>query len=79
MRVTAARLTEHGQPLHVEEVDLAEPGPQEVIMDIAFAGVNPVDMYAAAGQVAADAPVPRTLGTEGAGLEIGRASCRERV
>ena len=32
MRVTAARLTEHGQPLPVEEVDLAEPGPREVIM-----------------------------------------------
>jgi len=72
MRVTAARLTEHGQPLSVEQIDLPEPGPQEVIMDVAFAGVNPVDMYAAQGQVAADAPVPRTLGTEGAGTADGR-------
>jgi len=72
MRVTAARLVDHGQPLHVEEVDLAEPGPQEVTMQVAFAGVNPVDMYAAQGQVAADAPVPRTLGTEGAGTVDGR-------
>ncbi|HEU5385527.1 MAG TPA: zinc-binding dehydrogenase [Streptosporangiaceae bacterium] len=63
MRVTAARLTEHGQPLQVEEVDLAEPGPPEVIMDVAFSGVNPVDLYAAQGRVAPDAPLPRTLGT----------------
>jgi NADPH2:quinone reductase len=56
----------------VEEVDLAEPGPQEVIMDVAFSGVNPVDLYAAQGRVAPDAPVPRTLGTEGAGMADGR-------
>src|SRR6185437_4728108 len=72
MRVTAARLTEHGQPLQVEEVDLAEPGPQEVIMDVAFSGVNPIDLYAAQGRVAPDAPLPRTLGTEGAGMADGR-------
>ncbi len=71
MRITAARLTGHGQPLRVEEVDLAEPGPQEVIMDVAFSGVNPVDMYAVQGKVAPDAPVPRTLGTEGAGMADG--------
>lgn len=72
MRVTAARLTGHGQPLQVEEVDLAEPGPREVIMDVAFSGVNPVDLYAAQGRVAPDAPLPRTLGTEGAGMADGR-------
>jgi D-arabinose 1-dehydrogenase-like Zn-dependent alcohol dehydrogenase len=47
MRVKAARLTAHGQPLRVEDVELAEPGADEVTVDIAFAGVNPVDMYAA--------------------------------
>lgn len=72
MRVTAARLAEHGQPLRVEEAGLPEPGPQDVLVDIAYAGVNPVDMYAAQGQVAADAPVPRTLGTEAAGTADGR-------
>jgi D-arabinose 1-dehydrogenase-like Zn-dependent alcohol dehydrogenase len=40
MRVKAARLVEHGQPLRVEEVDLAEPGPQDVVLDVAYAGVN---------------------------------------
>ena len=49
MRVKAARLLEHGQPLRIEEADLAEPGEREVIVDVAYAGVNPVDMYAAPG------------------------------
>jgi NADPH2:quinone reductase len=43
-----------------------------VILDVAYSGVNPVDIYAAQGQVAGDAPVPRTLGTEGAGTVGGR-------
>jgi NADPH2:quinone reductase len=34
--------------------------------------VNPVDMKAAQGKVAAEAPVPRTLGTEAAGIAEGR-------
>lgn len=67
MRVTAARLVQHGQELRIEDVELPEPGDGDVLMDVAFAGVNPVDMYAAQGKVAADAPVPRTLGTEAAG------------
>jgi NADPH2:quinone reductase len=72
MRVKAARLVQHGQPLRVEEVDLAEPGPQEVVVQVAYAGVNPVDMYRAQGRVAPDAPLPRTLGAEGAGTAEGR-------
>jgi NADPH2:quinone reductase len=72
MRVKAARLAEHGQPLRIEEIELPEPGPQEVVLDVAYSGVNPVDMNAAQGQVAADAPVPRTLGSEGAGTVNGR-------
>lgn len=71
-RVQAARLAEHGQPLRAEQVDLPEPAPGEVVVDIGYAGVNPVDMYAAQGLTATDAPVPRTLGTEGAGTVEGR-------
>jgi NADPH2:quinone reductase len=63
----AARLTAHGEPLRIEEVALREPGPGEVVVELAAAGVNPVDRYAAQGLVAADGPVPRTLGGEGAG------------
>jgi NADPH2:quinone reductase len=65
--VRAARLTAHGAPLRVEEVALRDPGPGEVVVELAAAGVNPVDRYTAEGLVAADGPLPRTLGGEGAG------------
>lgn len=70
--VAAARLVEHGRPLQVRHVPLAEPGPGEVVVEMGFAGVNPVDRYAATGIVAPDAPLPRTLGVEGAGRVDGR-------
>lgn len=62
----------HGQPLRIDEIEPPEPGPQDVVLDIAYSGVNPVDLNAAQAQVAADARVPRTLGTEGAGTVDGR-------
>jgi NADPH:quinone reductase len=66
-RARAARLLAHGKPLVVEEVDIPAPGEDEVVVEMAFAGVNPVDRYAAEGRVAPDGPLPRTLGMEGAG------------
>jgi NADPH2:quinone reductase len=72
MRARAARLHRHSEPLAIEEVDLPEPGPGEVLIDLAFAGVNPVDRYQAEGRVAPDAPLPRTPGTEAAGWVEGR-------
>jgi NADPH2:quinone reductase len=64
----AARLIEHGRPLSVEQVELATPSDDEVLVDLRFAGLNPVDRYAAEGKVAADGPLPRTLGQEATGL-----------
>ncbi len=72
MRVRAARLIEHGRPLVVEEVDLPEPADGEVVVDLAYGGVNPVDRYGALGRVAPDGPLPRTLGTEASGRVDGR-------
>jgi NADPH:quinone reductase len=71
MKATAARLTEHGKPLDVTEVDLPEPNPDEVVVDMMYGGVNPVDRYRALGRVNADAPLPRTLGAEGVGTVDG--------
>jgi NADPH2:quinone reductase len=71
-RPRAARLHAHGKPLVVEELDLPAPGDGEVVVDMAFAGVNPVDRYMAEGRVAPDTPLPRTLGMEGAGTVDGR-------
>lgn len=67
MRTTAARLHQHGGPLRVEAVGLADPRAGEVVVDMAYAGVNPVDGYGVLGRVAADGPLPRTLGGEGSG------------
>jgi len=72
MKTTAARLVEHGRPLEVTEVDLPAPSADEVEMEMAYGGVNPVDRYRALGKVAAGSPVPRTLGAEGAGLVDGK-------
>ena len=63
----AARLHAHGKPLVVEEVEVRAPGDDEVVVEMAFGGVNPVDRYTAEGRVAPDGPLPRTLGMEGAG------------
>jgi NADPH:quinone reductase len=71
--VRAARLHQHGAPLVVEEVCLPEPAGDEVYVDLEFGGVNPVDRYVAAGRVAPDGPLPRTLGGEAAGSVDGRA------
>ena len=67
----AARLHAHGKPLVVEEVDVPAQGDGELVVEMAFAGVNPVDRYMAEGRVAPDAPLPRTLGMEGAGRLAG--------
>lgn len=69
---TAARLHEHGAPLHVEEVELPLPGEGEVLVQLRFGGVNPVDRYGAEGRMAPDGPLPRTLGGEAAGTVDGR-------
>src|SRR5260370_22198818 len=63
----AARLVEHGKPLEIQDVDLREPGPDEVVVELLFAGINPIDRSLAEGRVAPHAPLPRTLGSEGTG------------
>ncbi len=67
MSVRAARLIEHGKPLEVQQVELPTPADDEVLVELAYAGVNPVDGYNAAGKVNPDGPLPRTLGGEAAG------------
>jgi NADPH2:quinone reductase len=66
--VLAARLHRHGEPLVVERVELATPGADEIRVELEYGGVNPFDSYIAQGRVSADAPLPRTLGCEAAGI-----------
>jgi NADPH2:quinone reductase len=72
MKAMAARLVGHGQPLQVAQVDLPEPRPDEVVVDMLYGGVNPVDRYRAAGSVDSGSPLPHTLGAEGTGIVAGR-------
>lgn len=68
--IRTARLYQPGQPLRLETVELPGPAPGEVVVDLSYAGVNPLDTYVAAGQ--AGAPVsPHTPGVEGAGVCAG--------
>jgi S-(hydroxymethyl)glutathione dehydrogenase/alcohol dehydrogenase len=67
MRIRAAVLEEFGQPLVVQEVDLAGPAPGEVLVKLVACGVCHTDMYTASG---ADPSgyAPAVLGHEGAGI-----------
>src|ERR671916_2276097 len=67
MKIRAAVLEEFGQPLNVTELDLADPGPGEVLVRLVACGVCHTDMYTASG---ADPSgyAPCVLGHEGAGV-----------
>ena len=67
MKIRAAVLEEFGQPLVVDEVDLAEPKAGEALVRLAACGVCHTDLYTASG---ADPSgyAPCVLGHEGAGV-----------
>ncbi len=67
MRVRAAVLEEFGQPLAVQEVELAEPQAGEALVRLVACGVCHTDLYTASG---ADPTgyTPCVLGHEGAGV-----------
>ena len=67
MRMRAAVLEEFGQPLVVQELDLAEPRPGEVLVRVQACGVCHTDMYTASG-VDPSGYAPTVLGHEGAGI-----------
>lgn len=64
--VRAAVLTAPGQPLAVETLELASPGPGEVLVRLEAAGVCHSDWHLATGATAH--PLPAVLGHEGAGI-----------
>jgi len=67
MKIRAAVLEQFGSPLVLEEVELADPGPGEVLVRLVACGVCHTDMYTASG---ADPSgyAPTVLGHEGAGV-----------
>jgi NADPH2:quinone reductase len=63
----------YGEPLVLQTVPEPVPGPGEVVIEITRAAVNPLDVWVSRGTVAAAGPLPRTGGSEGAGVtEEGR-------
>src|SRR5215210_5294948 len=67
VKIRAAVLEEFGQPLAVQEVELAEPKAGEVLVRLEACGVCHTDLYTASG---ADPSgyAPAVLGHEGAGV-----------
>jgi S-(hydroxymethyl)glutathione dehydrogenase / alcohol dehydrogenase len=68
-RVTrAAVMREVGGPLTVEEIEIAEPGPGEVLVRMAASGVCHSDLHALKGEW--EMALPLVLGHEGAGTVV---------
>ena len=66
MKIRAAVLPATGQALEIQELDLAPPGPQEVLVRLAWSGVCHSDQNAIDGT--SPTPCPSVLGHEGAGV-----------
>ncbi len=67
VRVRAAVLEDFGEPLVVQEIDLAEPKDGEVLVRLVACGVCHTDLYTASG-VDPSGYAPTVLGHEGAGV-----------
>jgi len=67
MKMRAAVLEEFGAPLVVQEVELADPQPGEVLVRLVACGVCHTDLYTASG-VDPSGYAPTVLGHEGAGV-----------
>jgi S-(hydroxymethyl)glutathione dehydrogenase / alcohol dehydrogenase len=67
VRIRAAVLQEFGEPLEIQELDLAEPNPGEVLVRLAACGVCHTDLFTASGADPSGYS-PTVLGHEGAGV-----------
>src|SRR5205814_4575634 len=73
MRVTG--LTALGEPVEILEVDeLAPPAPDEVLLDVAAAGIGNWDELVRIGSWQVGGPAPMALGTEAAGTIVAAGS-----
>jgi NADPH2:quinone reductase len=69
----AARVHHFGDPLQLDEVPEPHPGPGEVVVDLEFIGVNPLDIWVTRGTVAGGSqPLPFVPGVEAVGSVNGR-------
>ncbi len=68
MRISAAVVQELGAPFTLTEIDLADPAPQEVLVQIAGAGICHTDIAVKEGHL--PFPLPGVLGHEGSGTVV---------
>lgn len=73
MRARAALLTKPGTPFAMTAVDLEEPREDEVLVEVAAAGLGHTDVLAYDGQL--PIPLPAILGCEGAGTIVRPGRC----
>jgi S-(hydroxymethyl)glutathione dehydrogenase/alcohol dehydrogenase len=66
LRSRAALFHAVGEPLTVEEIDLDEPGPGDVVVRMAAVGICGTDLHQVKGEF--QRPTPMVLGHEGAGV-----------
>src|SRR4051812_45030547 len=74
----AAVYETHGNPaevLRIVDLERPEPAPNEVVIRMSAAPINPADLNSIEGKYPIKAPLPATPGMEGAGvvLEVGSA------
>jgi S-(hydroxymethyl)glutathione dehydrogenase / alcohol dehydrogenase len=67
VKIRAAVLEEFGAPLEIQELELAEPKPGEVLVRLVACGVCHTDLYTASGADPSGYS-PTVLGHEGAGI-----------
>ena len=66
MKARAALFRAVGEPFDVVELDLAEPGPEEVVVAMRAVGICGTDLHQVKGEFRR--PTPMVLGHEGAGV-----------
>ena len=68
MKVKAAVLRELHKPLSIEDIEVADPGPDEVLVKTVACGVCHSDLHTVHGGIAS--PLPTVLGHEPAGIVL---------
>ena len=67
-KMQAAQVEQFGKPLVLKELDVATPGPGEILVKTEACGVCHTDLHAAAGDWPLKPPLPFTPGHEGIGI-----------
>lgn len=67
-------VTKTGAPIEFKEIDVQQPGPDEVLINIKYSGVCHTDLHAVNGDWPLDTKLPLVGGHEGAGVVVALGS-----